>query len=233
MRGENPAPDTAEPETGATAAGDCFEPIAADPALHAILDPDDGTFSVAFKLHANDIVLHGFVVQGAAVGIDASDSFSGYRIRRNLIQHNTLFGIDFGSAGASTSRVDHNCIRQNRYGLVSELDDDSLWQPAHGPERDEWNQRDLRNARIDHNDTAQNGVGLDTAGPGKRVDVQLDHNRLRQDAFFGIALQNSVGSAILENEITAATPQSGPILIGGGNDELRSMPTASAAGSPA
>lgn len=101
---------------------------------------------------------------------------------------------------------------------MSELDDDSLWKPADGPERDEWNQRDLRNARIDHNDSSQNTAGLDAAGPGKRVQVQVDHNRSRQDTF-GIAVQNSTGSATLENEITTATMQS--ILIGGGNEGLR------------
>jgi hypothetical protein len=122
------------------AAVDCFQSTRsqlgdADPTRHAVVDPPDSGFPVAFRLAADDIVLAGFVVQGAEVGVDASDRFSGYHVHHTLIRLNSLFGVDFGSAGARQSRVDHNCLRENRYGLVSELDDDSLWQPSDGPER--------------------------------------------------------------------------------------------------
>jgi hypothetical protein len=129
------------------------------------------------------------VIQGSSVGIDAGDRFSGYRIHHNSVRLNTLFGIDFGSEGTRESRVDHNCLRENQFGLVSELDDDSLWRLSDGPERDAWNARDLTNARIDHNAAFANALGgLEAAGPGRRVRVTIEQNVSRQD-FPAIALQ--------------------------------------------
>src|SRR5829696_3762616 len=151
LRGHTPDDPDTETEIGAPASGDCLDPAAApaDPTQRAIVDPAGDGFTVALRLAADDIRIQGFVVQGASVGIDASDRYSGYRIRHNLIEHNTLFGIDFGSDGTRPSRVDHNCLRANGWGVASELDDDSLWKPSDGPERDDWNARQLVNARID------------------------------------------------------------------------------------
>ena len=198
-------------------AEDCFSPAAVDPARHVIVDPDpvDGGFSVAFKLRATDIVLEGIVVRGASVGIDTSDAFSGYRIHHNLVQANTLFGLDFGSEGTRESRVDHNCIRDNRFGLVSELDDDSNW--PFGPVGGERTARDLYNARIDHNASFRTGEGVALAGPGRRDLVTLDHNVSRDDGI-GIALQNSTRSVIVGNEF--ASSSSAAILVGGANEGL-------------
>ena len=208
---------------------DCFEPtLGALPAdQQAIVDPAGDDFSIAFKLEADNVDLAGFVVQGATVGIDASDRFSGYRIHHNLIRLNTLFGVDLGSEGTHQSRVDHNCIRDAlRWGLVSELDDDSLWTFGDGPERELWNARDLRNARVDHNNTFRNGgpvfgVGLEAVGPGQRDQVTFDHNVSRDD-LVGIALQNATRSAIVDNQITSSVFRS--IYLGGANDgvEVRS-----------
>ena len=204
---------------------DCFNPTVAqpgdaDPTRHAIVDPAGDGFTVALRLAADDIVLAGFVVQGASVGVDASDRFSGHRVNHNLIRLNTLFGVDFGSEGARESRVDHNCIRENRWGLVSELDDDSLWAfPVVGDERAEWNARDLTNARIDHNSTFRNLAGLEAAGPGHREQVTFDHNLSRADGI-GIAIQNSVRSAIVDNEIVSSTSGGGSIRLGGANVDL-------------
>jgi parallel beta-helix repeat protein len=205
----------ADPE--AVEAIDCFQPTLGELPVdqQAIIDPADDGFSIAFELEADDVVLEGFVVQGASVGVDASDRFSGYRVHHNLLRSTTLFGMDFGSDGTSESRVDHNCIRNNPFGLVSELDDDSLWKPSDGPERDEWNARNLTNARIDHNSSfANSGGGLEAAGPGRRVVVTFDHN-ISRDA---ILLQNSTDSAILDNEVIGSPGNA--IVIGGGNDRL-------------
>jgi hypothetical protein len=186
---------------------DCFQPTTLELPVdqQAIVDPAGDGFSIAFKLEADDVELAGFVVQGASVGIDASDSFSGYRLHHNLIRLNTLFGLDFGGEGTRESRVDHSCIRENRFGLVSELDDDSLWKPSDGPERDEWNARNLRNARIDHNSTYRNRAGLEAAGPGQPHLVTFEHNVLVEDVV-GIAIQNSTESAVVDNEITMRDP---------------------------
>jgi parallel beta-helix repeat protein len=210
-------PLTLRGHVGAVEAADCFaREVEVDPTSQAIVDPPAGAFSIALKLEADDVVLRGFVVQGASVGIDASDRFSGYRVHHNLIRSNTLFGVDFGSEGAHPSRVDHNCIRENGWGLVSELEDDSLWKPSDGPERDPWNARDLTGARIDHNVTFRNTAGAEAAGPGRHDRVTFDHNVSRESAW-GIVIQNSEQSRILHNELH---PTLRGIDIGGANEGL-------------
>jgi parallel beta-helix repeat protein len=206
---------------------DCFQSTPAqpgdlDPTRQAIVDPAGDGFSIALKLNSNNVAVEGLVVEGASVGIDASDRFSGYRIHHNLLRHNTLFGVDFGSEGTRESRVDHNCLRDNGWAVASELDDDSLWKPSSGgSERDAWNARDLTNARIDHNTTSGNtsygGGALQITGPGQRVRVTIDHNLLRQD-LGGILLQNATDSAILDNDIIDGLGNS--IVIGGGSERL-------------
>jgi hypothetical protein len=210
-------PLTLKADPDAVEAIGCFQPTLGElPAdQQAIVDPADDGFAIAFTLEADDIVLEGFVIEGASVGVDAGDRFSGYRVHHNLIQENTLFGMDFGSEGTRESRVDHNCIRENEFGLVSELDDDRLW-PDLG-NRGPGNARDLVNARIDHNDTTWNIEGIATAGPGRRVEVTIAGNRSRGDQV-GIGFQNSTSSAIVDNEVTEAG--SNAIVIGGGNDGL-------------
>ena len=226
-------------EIGAVEAVDCFgatasQPGARDRARQAILDPPGDGFAIALKLTADRVTVAGLVIEGASVGIDASDRFSGYRIHHNLIQHNTLFGIDFGSSGHRLSRVHHNCIRNTQgrivngfqwgWGLVSELDDDTLWPlPPVGNDRGAY-ARDLRNARIDHNDSTGNSIGFEAGGPGKRIDVRLDHNRSRLDRVGGIALQNSRASAIVANEITDTRGGHnwlGAIWLGFANQDLK------------
>lgn len=209
----------------AVEAVDCFDstpPLSedADPARQVIIDPPADEFTVAFRLTADSIELAGFVIQGASLGVDASDRYSGYRIHHNLIRLNDLFGVDFGSHGARESRVDHNCLRDNPAAIVSELDDDSLWKPSPGPERDGWNARDLINARIDHNLTTNNGEFLGTfqiTGPGRRERVTIDHNTSRHD-FAAVLLQNSTDSIIAANDISGDRGNS--IVIGGGNKGL-------------
>ena len=205
-------PLTLRGHVGAVEAVDCFaDEVEVDPTWQAIVDPPAGAFSIALKLEADDVVLRGLVVQGASVGIDAGDRFSGYRVHHNLIRSNTLFGVDFGSDGASESRVDHNCIHDNPFGLVSELDDDSAWSATDLSNREPENARDLGDARIDHNSTFRNRVGLDVAGPGRHDLVTLDHNVSREDVV-GIALQNSEWSRIVGNELR---PTRNGILVGG------------------
>jgi len=220
-------PLTLRGDSDAVEALDCYQRNAStlrdlDPTRQAIIDPPGDGYSTALKLAANDIVAAGLVVEGASVAIDASDRYSGYRLEHNLIRLNTLFALDLGSEGTHQSRVDHNCLRENQYGLVSELDDDSLWKVGDGPERDAWNARDLINARIDHNQTFRNGagccgVGLEAAGPGRRDDVSFDHNVLRDD-WIGIALQNATRSAITDNQIVSSRFYSA--LLGGANSAL-------------
>ena len=216
VRIDKPLTLKADPES--VEAVNCFDPAPSqlgdlDPAQHAILDPAGDGFSIALQLEADDVEVAGFVIEGASVGIDTSDGYSGYRVHQNLIRLNTLFAIDFGSKGPSESRADHNCIRQNRFGLVSELDDNSLW-PAN---RGLGNARDLSNARIDHNSTFRNLAGLEAAGPGQRSHVIFDHNLSREDRD-AILIQNSEESTVFANE---AAPLRFGIIAGGANGGLR------------
>ena len=203
---------------------DCLEPTpaqlgGADPARYPIVDPWGDGVGVGFRLQADDIVLAGFLVQGASVGVDLSDRHSGYDLHHNMIRLNSLFAVDLGSDGAAPSRVHHNCIRENRFGLVSELDDDSLWKSTDGAERDPWNARDLLGARIDHNATFRNTTGLEVAGPGRRDQVSLDHNTSHQD-LISLAVQNSTRSQIVANQL-APTATGVGIRVGGGDVGLR------------
>lgn len=178
-------------QTGAIEAQDCFEQSAADPARHAIVM--GGLHS--FRLLANDVVLEGFVVQGARTGIDTDDAFSGYRVRHNIVQSNLLDGMEFQSSGATESRVDHNCFRQNtRGGLMSELGN-------------------LHNARADHNSTSRNVEGIVFGGPGSRAGVSIDHNVSRGDRF-GLGIQNSTTSSVAHNEVSEFRFG---IVVGGGS----------------
>jgi parallel beta-helix repeat protein len=218
---DKPLTLTGDPD--AVEAIDCFQP--AQPELgadrYAIVDPAGAGFSIAFTLAADDVALEGFVVQGATVGVDTPDSHSGYRIHHNLIRLNTLFGVDFGSDGTRDSRVDHNCLRDNRFGLVSELDDDSTWRDTNIDDAERARRRtvarNLTNARIDHNLSFRQTVGLETAGPGLYQRVRFDHNASRADRF-GIAIQNSRDSAIVANELSVT---GAGIAAGGENSRLQ------------
>jgi parallel beta-helix repeat protein len=225
-------PLTLKADPDAVEAIDCFQPAQPElPADHyAIVDPAGDGFSVAFTLAADDVELAGFAILGASVGVDAPDTFSGYRIHHNLIRLNALFGIEFGSAGARESRVDHNCLRDNRYGLVSELDDDSTWRGTNIDDAERARRltmpRNLSNARIDHNHTFRQIVGLEAAGPGLYVGITFDHNVSRADRF-GIGLQNSRDSSIAANEISST---GAGIVVGGENNALQILDNRADAG---
>jgi hypothetical protein len=212
-------PLTLKGDPDAVEAIDCFQPTLGDVSTdqQAVVDPPGDGFSIGFDLEADDIVVEGFVVQGATVGVDAPDRFSGYRVHHNLLRLNSLFAMDFGGNGTRQSRVDHNCVRDNRFGLVSELDDDSNW-PL-GPVGGERTARDLFNARIDHNATFRTGEGVGIAGPGRRDLVTIDHNISREDDV-GMALQNSTRSAIIGNEFTIGASGFAAIRVGGANQGL-------------
>jgi hypothetical protein len=98
---------TLKADPDAVEAIDCFQPTLGElPAdQQAIVDPADDGFSIAFKLAADDVVLEGFVVQGAYVGIDASDRFSGYRIHHNMIRLNTTTASARTSTGSSPNSM--------------------------------------------------------------------------------------------------------------------------------
>jgi parallel beta-helix repeat protein len=176
----------------------CFDPaaLALDPTRDSIVDGVAHSFSLS-----NDrIELDGFVIQGSVKGVLTSTLFSGYDIRNNLVRL-TNHGIDHNASGAFASRVHHNCLRQNFTGHASETGD-------------------LRNARIDHNDTFSNtGAGIDASGAGTRVDVRIDHNRSRQD-LLGFLISNSRDSELDHNLVDPSLIPNNGIVVSGGNVDL-------------
>ena len=135
--------------------------------------------------------------------IQADGAHSGYGIHANLIQgtattqHRTL-GIELGSSGTSLSRVDHNCLRGNTWGLANQR------YEAH------W-------ARIDHNDTFRQGslayeIGLSIAGT---ADVRLDHNRSVADGPMTFRIEASTAVTLDHN--TSQDSTNVAVAVYGGN----------------
>ena len=200
--------------------GMCSIETAPDPTKDAIVTGGAGP---SFNLTNREIQLTGFAVQGATDGIETSAAYSDYQITGNLVQHNSVRGINFVSSGLELSKVESNCIRLNPNGLQSE------------------GGGDLRYAVVDHNVTYRNSVdGLDFSGAGARAYLTLTANTSIEDSFGGLSLDNSIGTAI-KNNTTQGTPTSfangAAIYIGGGNkadditgqqDQRRHRPTGSA-----
>ena len=128
-------------QIGAVDAVDCFDPAlpTADPNTQAIVVPPAGATATAvlFDLQADNIELQGFVLLGptgsTSRGVMTSSAHSGYRIHHNLIVATTVAAY-FRSSGADPSSFAHNCLRDNRSGLVNQF-------------------LPLSNARIHHNST--------------------------------------------------------------------------------
>lgn len=149
---------------------DCFDPTPspADPTRQAIVTAPGAR---AFDLQADGITLTGFVVQGSSQGIKTDQRFSGYRVRRNLVQQNSI-GSAFGGSGERLSRLSHNCFRHNGTFPIG----GGVFSAPQAPPAAE-----LRNGRIDHNTFFQNSFGIRLGG-GDRI--QVDHNRSLLDNVF-------------------------------------------------
>jgi parallel beta-helix repeat protein len=188
----------ANPKTTLAGEDSCLAttPAAPDPTKDAIVD--GGAFS--FNLAANNVKLDGFVIQGSAIGVQTSSSFSGYDIANNLVQNNTTAGINFLSGGANASRVSMNCLRvsENGEGVESET----------GPL--------LANARVDHNAGTGNGVFVDASGVGARDNVTFDHNESINNGV-GFLISNSTNSSIDHNY---SEGDANGVNVGGSNNGL-------------
>ena len=155
-------------------------------------------------INATDTKLDGFVVTGAATGITTSEKASGYRIRRNIIEHNIDFGIELQSSGARRTVVENNCVRANGSGY-----------PQAGIASENGA---LLNAVIRRNTTTGNVEGLSVAGPYPHADVSIERNTIRQETL-GIAISGAVNSDITANDIdfTGFGEGRAGVTVGGGN----------------
>ncbi len=186
----------------------------------------DSVVNGAVRLEANGVSLDAFTVQGAPVtpvvlvpaGINTSPSFSGYAIRRNVVQNNPA-GINLKSNGVGPTLVDHNCIRRNNVGEEAE---------NAGPLGIFAEQGLLSNARIEANTFSGHdfasmflGYGL-TAFPvitAPDTDLTVRDNLSVDDGDLGIHLFNVSGVEISHNKlirtgnaIEAASPASDVLI---------------------
>lgn len=106
-------------------ATECKTSTAPDPTQEAIVvynnSLNGGNPSEGFDIEASNVVIEGFVVQPDAtfvthdgVGIFASRFISGWEVRHNVVQRNTI-GMYLNSNGASPSAVRQNCFRDNNF----------------------------------------------------------------------------------------------------------------------
>ena len=184
-------PLTIKGQPDAVEAIDCFDPTPsqltdADPAHQAILDGDGLAAQELFNLVADDIVLAGFVLQGAATyprpsdyllyrrAINTSDQYSSYRIHHNLMLLNTV-GIQFGSSGVYESRFHENCMRDNSWGLGTD-------------------HRALAGSRVDHNATFRTEFISFEPALGDVENVTFDHNHSRQDGYASYMIRDSTAA---------------------------------------
>jgi parallel beta-helix repeat protein len=179
-----------------------------DPTEQTIVDGTGSSAQELFALEADDIVLKGFVLQGAFQpdyldvvrrnyrllrrAIATSDAYSGYRIRHNLIRLNSV-GIQFGSRGTTESRFDHNCLRENVWGLATD-------------------DRALVDARVDHNATFRTRFNAFEPVLGEAKNASFDHNLSRQDDT-AYKVANTTATRIVANTVQSARIA---IDIGGG-----------------
>jgi hypothetical protein len=189
---------------------DCFQSTLPelDADQYAIVAPPDQT-APAFALAANDVDLSGFVIQNRSTGMTTSESFSGYRVHHNLFAKNRL-GIEFDSgateASRQESRFDHNCLRENSWGLT-----------VFGA---------LIQARIDHNATFKTVERAFQAAPGLVENVTFDHNESRREGN-AYLIQHSTASRIIDNTLEfvgATTIGTGTIAIQVGTPGLPNVP---------
>jgi nitrous oxidase accessory protein NosD len=203
-------PLTLKGDPDAVEAIDCFQPTLPELATdqYAVVGPPDAR---AFTFAADDVDLSGFVVDGASTAITTSEDFSGYRVHHNLIMDNRV-GTIFRSSGDLPSSFDHNCLRENAWGLANN------WLP-------------LVDARIHHNSTFRTAnfaweqtsncpealpTNLDVcpASTGMRR-VVFDHN-VSLDDDTGYRLASSSSTTVFENSVLSA--RIGMRLVGAAED---------------
>ena len=178
-------------------------------------------------LNADNIELAGLVLQGVhddtpqlVTGINgeftvfnpalsSSDDHSGYWIHHNLIRLNK-HGVELGSSGAATSRLDHNCMQENRFAVANQREE-------------------LTDAVIESNVTfrtfaAAYEIGWGLAGT---KDVNLRHNQSIEDNR-AYVVEESQDTNLYDNTVSRARDVGVEIL--GGNEDVRVSGNTIAAG---
>lgn len=204
-------------QVGATSSYACLDPstpAALDPTAFAVLEPAAATNDATqplLTLAADDVDVSGLAFRGVldevpdgtatypfyTPALATDDAHSGYRLHHNLFRDNTL-AVELGSDGQAATRVDHNCLRENEYGVA--------------------NQRyELARATLDANSTYRTVVTAYEIGWGfagtDRVTVRS--NTSVEDRF-GVYLENSKRALLAGNKLTR--PGERGLWVLGAND---------------
>ena len=203
---------------------DCFDPTPShpddlDPTRYVVLErpqiaPEDREGNLV-TVAAEGVTVAGLVLQGATspagapnpvdAAVNLESGSAGAWVHHNLFRLNSL-GIDLGSDGSATTRVDHNCLRGD---LPSE------------PIRGTWGmasqRQDFLGGIVDHNETFGHtnfafGVG-DTASTRQSV---FASNVSRQDDI-GFTVNDSSNVSIADNDVH---PKRFGVLFIGGNESI-------------
>ena len=119
-------------------------------------------------------------------------------MHHNLIRHNSL-GIDLGSNGSATTRVDYNCLRENDFGMAAQ-------------------RQDFVGGVVHHNQTFRHPrIGYEVGDNFGSRQSTYAHNVSRQDGL-GFFVRNSENVSITDNDLE---PVSTGVQLASGNTNLR------------
>ena len=195
---------------------DCFDhaesqPDDLDPSTYAVLNRPADTPGNLLTIASPGVTVSGLVLQGATTtdtpeapqiadaAIHLMTASTGATVQNNLIRLSSL-GIDMGSDGGAVTRVDHNCLRDNEFGMASQ-------------------RQDLVGAEVEHNETFRTEqiayeVGWSRASTHT---TSFAHNVSRADVrtFF---VHNSTNISIADND---AEPAFVGAQVASGNRNVR------------
>jgi len=218
-------PLTLRGQVDAVAGFDCFNgtpssDLALDPTKYAILNRPRDTRGNLVSVAAGSAAVTGLVLQGATSPADAPNPVdaavnlqsgsAGARVHHNLFRLNSL-GIDLGSDGSATTRVDHNCLR----GDV----------PNDGDIRGTWGmtsqRQDFVGGLVDHNETFQHAIfayGVGDEASTRQAVFKENVSRADGRRFAAFGVLDSSSSSIIGNDIE---PAATGIDVLSGNNNLR------------
>jgi nitrous oxidase accessory protein NosD len=189
----------------------CKEPVTPDPTTDSIVHYPPGAPGIGFTVLENGVVIDGFIVEpdttvtANGVGIYTSPLFSGYLVRDNIAQNNSI-GLYLNSSGAVQTVAKKNCLRDNN-------------KPGAATGQGIYSDQGLQNALIEHNFSTLNLTSAITLeGLVATVsDITIRKNRSVVDDS-AVALFNSSMVTVVHNKATDST--GAEIFIGPNNSDL-------------
>ena len=232
---------TVQGEVGAVASVACLDPATSavgdlDATRFAVVRPPEGPQAdgALVRIAADDVEVAGLVVEGRIddvaevpvpgaplydAAVSVSDAYSGIRLRHNLIRLNTL-GVELG---ASDSRVDHNCFRDNGWVLANQryvlerarIHDNTTYRTGVLTWEIGWAYRQASTVMVDHN--VSHDPGFAVAYVVFAEDVVVASNEIVSTGARGVSLQSSSRVSVVDNDVT---PSATGIFVGPGGEDV-------------